>query len=437
MFAGIRHRWDHPRYWLLALTIGLLPLSYVPLELTDGRRLDVTEAVFLLVIVSAVRYDAIRRFGGAADIVLCGLVGYVGIRLTVLSALEGSGIDLMNAFSVVGTIASAIVLFRLGQVEAARITIKRSLQVLLVVLALWAVYQQVAGLEWLRDHGYREGFYFATEGGRYRPFGPFLAPTVFGGFLSVLGSAVILMAKRIWSMAVWTLLTIVPIVLTETRAAWIAFAVALGVGAFLRFRPRIRTLVMMVTGVAAVLALACVVMPNLAFRLFGRFLTLFDPSYTSNSSRIELWTSTIEAMPESPWIGFGARTFYEVMLPRIGDFYASYGHPHSTWMAVLFTLGLIGLIGFVIAVALAARGAVLHAQFLPGQLGGAAASAALTAFAVEGLVATTWGSFAFISLTFLVAGYGYADRGTLRRSGWPVPHLTPSPHELQRDTTVS
>lgn len=437
MFAGLRRRWQHPRYWLLSLTIVVLPLSYIPLELTDGRRIDVTEAVFLLVIVCAVRYDAIHRFGGAADIALCGLVAYIGIRLTAFSALEGAGVDVMNTFSVVGTIVSAIVLFRLGQVESARIAIGRSLQVLLVVLALWAVYQRLAGLEWLRDHGYRQGFYFATEGGRYRPFGPFLAPTVFGGFLSVLGSAVILLAKRIWSMAAWTVLTIVPIILTETRAAWIAIAIALSVGAFLRFRPRIRTLFMILAGVAAVLALACVTMPNLAFRIFGRFLTLFDPSYTSNSSRIELWTSTIETMPESPWIGFGARTFYEVMLPRIGDFYASYGHPHSTWMAVLFTLGLIGLIGFVTAVALAARGAILHAHYLPGQLGGAAASAALTAFAVDGLVATTWGSFAFISVTFLVAGYGYADRGTLRRGGWPAPRQTPSPHAPQRDTTVS
>lgn len=397
------------RTWLLRLTVVSLPFSYIPHELIRSGP-SVSALVLALVLISGAYYGVLGRRLGALDTTALLFAAYVTVRLGPLAYLEQlGGIDIPVLTGATGTLIAGVILFRLGRQPDYRDTIVSALKWMLLVILLIEFYQTAIGLPRLFSLGYQDGFYYYTESGEYRPFSTFLSPTVFGGYLAMVGSAVVL-SSRGKQAVLWFGLVSVGLVLTETRAAQIAFAAAMLVGWANVSRESRRRIVLV--GIPAMYAAFVVVLvkPSIIASQFGRLATLTDAGYTSNSARMHLWSGAVEASLSSPVIGYPDDNFVRVLQPLIGAD-ALFGHAHSNYLQILFLYGYIGLVFFVAILLLSGlgiRSALKNA--LPETRSFAVAGlGALTAFAVDSLFETTWTSLSVVATFFLLIGLGFGS----------------------------
>ena len=394
-----------PRHVLLSATVIALPFSYVPLELVPGR-MSVTILVFALVVLTGIRYDVLRERPGALDAVTLVLSAFIFLRLTALTALQSDVIDWGEALSATLAPIGGVILYRVARRDDTKDAVLRALRWMFVMLAAIALYQAVAGLSWLQSRGYTEGFYYYTFEGTFRPFGTFLSPTVFGAFLAITGAALVCMAPTIRGALLWLAIAVVPIAITETRAAWIAFALALVTGWLLRARARPAHLTLGVAAAAWGIAFVVWLVPGAVDFLVARLATLSDAGFSSNLARVNLWQGTVEVtLNESPLIGFPADDFTGVV-GAVAAQYADYGHAHSNYLQILFLYGLIGLALFAAVLVIAtvdAFRAVAASARLPWAYGGVAA---IVAFIVDSAFETSWTSFSMVAVLYLLLGLG-------------------------------
>ncbi|WP_425844456.1 O-antigen ligase family protein [Agrococcus sp. TSP3-2-1] len=395
------------RHVLLTLTILALPFSYVPLELLPGK-VSVTLVVFALVVATGIRYGVLRRRLVPLEGVTLALSAFILVRLTAVAALEGAAIDWADALGSALAPLGGVVLFRIAQRPDSKDACLRALRWMLLLLAIVALYQEAAGLAWLQGRGYAEGFYYFTFEGTYRPFGTFLSPTVFGAFLAVAGSALVCMSPTVRDALVSLAIVAVPLALTQTRAAWIAFALALAVGWLLRSRARP---VHLTLGIAAAVWSAAFVVwlvPSAVDALVERLATITDAGFSSNLARVRLWEGTIEAtLDGSPLVGYPADRFTSLVGAMAGE-YADFGHAHSNYLQLLFLYGVIGLALFAAILVFALIGALRDVTLAAstGAPWAYGAVAALVAFTVDSAFETSWTSFSIVAALYFALGLG-------------------------------
>jgi O-antigen ligase len=396
--------------WPLRLTVIALPFSYVPHEVIRSGP-SIGFLVLALVLVSGAYYGVLGRRLGALDTVTLLFAAYVVVRIGVLSPLQGlSGFDAQALISAGGTLLAGVLLFRLGRQAEHRATIVSALKFMVLLILLVEFYQVAAGLPRLFSLGYGDGFYFYTEGGDYRPFSTFLSPTVFGGYLAMVGSAVVLLSRG-KRAAFWLAIVSVGLILTETRAAQIAFAAAMLLAWANVSRESRRRIVLVGIPTLYAALLVVLVKPSVIASQFGRLATLTDSNYTSNSARLHLWAGALEASRSSPIIGYPGSAFVRVLEPLIGPD-ALFGHAHSNYLQVLFLYGYAGLALFIVVLVLAATGISQSLKRSDPEMRvyAVAGLGALTAFTVDSFFETTWTSLSVVSTFFLLVGLGFTSR---------------------------
>jgi O-antigen ligase len=397
------------RSWLLILTVVALPFSYVPHELIPSGP-SVSIVVLALTLASGAYYGILGQRVGPIEALVVVFAVYCSLRIGVLGPLQtrDATVDVTNLVGSVGALISGLVLYLLARKDELREIVLVGLRLMVGLLLAIELYQLVAGLPRLFALGYTDGFYYYTEGNDYRPFATFLSPTVFGGFLAVAGTALVL-ATRGREAFLWFAVVSMGLIATQTRAAQIAFAVAMLVGWVGSSALSRRRIVQAGIPLVFVLVIVVLLEPGLITRQFERLTTLTDAGYTSNSARIQLWTGALRASLESPVIGYPSGSFVEVLRPIIGGD-ALYGHAHSNYLQVLFLYGYLGLalflsilvVAFFAIVGTVGRAPDIARRYAVAGLG------AWTAFAVDSMFETTWTSLSVASTFFLLLGLGMA-----------------------------
>lgn len=131
-------------------------------------------------------------------------------------------------------------------------------------------------------------------------------------------------------------------ILTQSRSGWIGTAVTLALVGSLSSR---RLLVGGMLGVAGGAALFW-------HRVVPRFMTLFSPTYLSNSDRIRVWKSALEMIRQRPWTGWGPGTW-----PLVYPFYRDPAeiehlpHAHDLYLMVGAEYGLVALACLLLVIA--------------------------------------------------------------------------------------
>lgn len=251
-----------------------------------------------------------------------------------------------------------MILLRIGQREDLRPHVIRALRLMVVMLLGIEAYQIAMGLPRLKALGYSRGFYYFTEAGAYRPFATFLSPTVFGGYLAIVGAMVVATSKRM--SFVWFFAVAAGLVLTETRASWIAFGVAMLAFLFTQSRQsRAKTIVISVP-VVLIGIIVLSIQPELFAAQWDRLQSLSDAGFTSNSSRVDLWSGAISAFWDSPLIGYAPAGFETIAYQYIGPV-ALLGHAHNNYLQILFMYGAVGL-GLVLGIIILA---LVRMLFMP------------------------------------------------------------------------
>lgn len=158
--------------------------------------------------------------------------------------------------------------------------------------------------------------------GYLRPLSTFGSPVVFGGFLSFVIPIAVSLAltsggggRYVWSAAV--ALMCAALVLTSTRAAWLAgvlagaeFAAAVGRQISRHWRVLLATL--LVTG-AVLLALGVGAPSRMSPQLLGsRAASSFDIGAGSAGQRVYIWKQVVALIRARPLLGWGLETLREV-----------------------------------------------------------------------------------------------------------------------------
>jgi O-antigen ligase len=189
-----------------------------------------------------------------------------------------------------------------------------------------------------------------------RATGTFFSPTEYGGVLSVILMLALLLYARakdaVYRMVLlgFSALFTLGILLTKTRAVWVALLVALGVVYWKDRRVRgVLGIAGILGGVALIIALPFL----LNSELFERRIAEQEPIY----NRIALYATGLNIVIHNPifGIGFGKDSFREAKFDYISSFgdvsaqwAAQPGVPHNELMLVLILTGLVGFTAYLI-----------------------------------------------------------------------------------------
>ena len=165
------------------------------------------------------------------------------------------------------------------------------------------------------------------------------------------------------------LLQIIFLVLTQSRAAWLAVLIVFTFGTVLLLRPLGRKAIpaLLLIGIlGSGLVLAGSRVPPLS-RALSHLGTIFDPGYGPNRARLLVWNDTLKLIRSHPLRGSGPAsfpmTFPEVQSDRLARLIAELDQmvesPHNEYLR---TIAESGIIGFIL---LAAGGIALMIPFLP------------------------------------------------------------------------
>jgi O-antigen ligase len=333
--------------WLVFFTVLAVPISYLPYELTSARW-PPTYPFFALVVVTGVLTGIVGRRPSAVDYALIALGGWIALDLTIMGV--GTSTAPWNQLTrELLTLFAGLVLFRIAQTPERKLPIVYGLRASLVLCGGWGVYQYFVGLPFLLSQGYGRGFYFATADGEYRPFGTFLSPTVYGGFLAMLGIAVIATLTNGWYFWIASIAVTSVLLMTETRSAIIGFAIAYAVVLFRSGRARgIRLAVAIAAMGYAIIGYQFWKPPYVASAI-ERLFSASDDADTSSVTRQALWQGVVDGLnQQDAWLtGFLAQDFVSTISPYTGLRVARLGHPHSNYFQELYRYGIPGLLLFL------------------------------------------------------------------------------------------
>lgn len=201
----------------------------------------------------------------------------------------------------------------------------------------------------------------------YGAYGTMVEPNILGGFaaaylvitaaLLVLGAEHPTFVAR-WRVVRWTAaLAALALVLTFTRAAWVAAAVGLGALLVLRRRSlawRVRwRRVLVPLGAAVVLAVALLLAPGDAGALFRfKLFNLLNPATQTGVVRVVSYALALQQTADHPLLGWGTFTFAPLVAQ--GADFQQFDNWRNLWIGNYLILALhdTGVIGLGVWVAL-------------------------------------------------------------------------------------
>jgi putative inorganic carbon (HCO3(-)) transporter len=268
-----------------------------------------------------------------------------------------------------------------------------------VLMGLWALYQ------FKNPPVVTENWVDPTQGKVVRVFAGFMNPNYLAEYMVLfLPPAIALWfqnPRRRLQLAVPIGFMLIALLLTQSRAGWGVFLIALVVMVLLRARRY--SFLLAIAGVLGVV-LAPAVLPASVMR---RILSAFDPQDTSNKYRISLYLG-VWAMIKENWVlgaGLGAEAFGKMyqnyMLPE-----ARAAHAHNTYLQMLAEMGVFG-----VTAVLWTLWDVIRRTFTGGAnprnaLLIAAVPASLLALLAHGMVEHIWYNPKLLFAFWAVAGLG-------------------------------
>jgi len=141
-----------------------------------------------------------------------------------------------------------------------------------------------------------------------------------------------------WFWAAVLPLTVLALVLSMTRSAWVGLMLGMMLVATVRnYR----------LAIAATVPLIVLIWLFLPARFHERLMSSFDPQDTTNRVRAELWTTGINIIKSHPYTGIGPR-----MVPRTFERYRNshefpdwaYQHLHNNLIQIAAEMGILGLV---------------------------------------------------------------------------------------------
>lgn len=388
---------------LLLVTVATLPISYVPLEFAPGS-IAVQSLSLVLVVLCAIRYRAFRGHWTGVEMAAWLLLVWIVIRLAILGPVEGRPSDILSLISAVAGIFAGITMLRIARQEDLRRTVIRGLRISLLLMVGWEMYQVAAGLPKLLSLGYiAPEFNYNTASGEYRPFSFFKTPVVYGTYLAMVSAAVVFSAR---GFAIWFygIIAAVGLFFTETRSAWIALGVAIVIACIIAPPQMRRRLSVAIVPLAFLVTFFVLLRPDIVTALGDRLGTVFDLGYNSNSIRLVLWDGTLQAFTQRPIEGYGAESFVEALTPIIDYAYASFAHPHSNYLQVMFLYGSFGLIFFVAMLLTGFRATMKKGG--ESNVPRVAGTAALAAFVITSFFESTWTVYNVMVALLMCVGLG-------------------------------
>ncbi len=208
-------------------------------------------------------------------------------------------------------------------------------------------------------------------------------------------------------------------VFTWSRGAWLGLIVATLIYLLINTRKVIKAFF----GVCLALPLLSVIIPSNVVR---RFMSIGDLSDSSTYYRVLTWRGSISAIADSLWGGYGyGNSAFRNVYPS----YAIAGieaaeHTHSLFLQIIFAMGIVGLIAFVIVMLLFAQKNLEYFTRKDAKSESgipSAAFGAVVAALVMGLFDNVWYNSRVLFLFFAVMGIASAvirmsDEGARRRN---------------------
>ncbi len=139
-------------------------------------------------------------------------------------------------------------------------------------------------------------------------------------------------------------LATISLILTFTRGAWIGFLAGLALFLFLNSRKYFMAIL-----IGGIILTVTLFLSHQGFK--ERVASLIDPTYYSNSQRIELWEANLQIFLDYPILGVGYNfndvviSHYHALLDH-NESFAS--HAHNNYLQFLAGTGLLGLIAFIV-----------------------------------------------------------------------------------------
>ncbi|MGV9669266.1 O-antigen ligase family protein [Gordonia sp. NPDC003504] len=420
--AGIRRRLEVKRKqgWLSAATFvsdkGLVslvtataPIGYLPLETGLGS-IPLATIHALLTVWVGIRLRVFRSALASYEVLTCTLCAWIVARLVGVEMFFG-GVSQPSIVAVrlISIFGASLIAARICSTPSFRESALRGLAIGALIVAAYTSFQLMAGLTYLQSTGYRvPRFRFYTEAGDFRPVGSFFSPTVLGAYAAIVSSALIWQIGRSrWLISAGALSSIFILLSTQTRAAWIAFAVASVVASAILVRrsKRARAVVgkFLLPGIIGFVVVGIAYIP----RATAYFDDLSRSRTNSNLYRTEIWTATIRAILSKPLSGYGRDTFKAVIPSYAPERIAELGHAHNNFLQVWFTLGFVGFMAFLslIACLLWSSFEAAHADVgvrLARSLVALGGCAGVVAFTVDSFFETTWTSYGVVVTMFIV-----------------------------------
>jgi putative inorganic carbon (HCO3(-)) transporter len=219
-----------------------------------------------------------------------------------------------------------------------------------------------------------------------------------------------------WTAVVVAVLLGVVLLLSQSRGAWIAAAVALALMPWLRYR----RWWMVVLALAVIVVVVSLLLGPARLEAMV-FPVAADDDVTINTlpGRLEIWTRAIVLLRDFGLTGGGAGNFEQVLMTLYPPFFTGvvggFGHAHNVYLQMAVDFGVPGLIVFLALLLGLAAGLVAAAHLGKAQpVEGAVTSLAIGLFgsllvvAIHGLVDAPLATPRVYAVVFLLFGMGAA-----------------------------
>ena len=202
------------------------------------------------------------------------------------------------------------------------------------------------------------GLYQFFVQGEPRAFGLNHTPTFYGSFMLMQIPILIFMTRLEILSSMWRRLalfaaglSLVCLVLSMTRGAWLAFVMMIVLFVLLEKNYRVVT-----AKICAGLAVLFVIVTLLSPQIQDRLSTIVSTKFQSNTERVLMWESAVKMFKDYPLYGVGQKMFKkayneqyisDAAKERPNADRSGHSHPHNNFMHRASEGGLIGLASFV------------------------------------------------------------------------------------------
>lgn len=202
------------------------------------------------------------------------------------------------------------------------------------------------------------GIFQCTVLDKPRAYGFNHTPTFYGSFMLIQLPMMIFAAQSKFLPPLWKRLAVVAaglslicLVLSMTRGAWLAFVAVVMIFVALEKKYR-RVTAKICAGLMAAFIIAAVCSTSIQSRL----VTLTDANFSSNSERLLMWQSAAEIFCDYPIYGVGQKMFFTAYnehyispeaKERPGEGRRGHTHPHNNFLHRAAEGGIVGLASFV------------------------------------------------------------------------------------------